>query len=146
VIDRAVKAMSYSLEQRGFELDVDVDETVPPIRLDADALEQAILNLLSNAIKYSGSSRKIGLRFFRQSDHACIQVRDYGVGIPETEQVRIFERFHRVNSKENARIPGTGLGLALVRHAVEGHGGSVDVESRPGDGSTFTIKLPINSA
>jgi signal transduction histidine kinase len=131
------------LEQAGFHLNVALDRNLSPVPVDRDAIEQAILNLLNNAIKYSGESREIALRLFRDDGNAVIQVADHGLGIAPEEQARIFERFYRVPSEDNRRIPGAGLGLTLVEHIVKAHGGSVGVESRPGEGSTFTIRLPL---
>jgi signal transduction histidine kinase len=108
-------------------------------------LEQAILNLLANAMKYSGKSRDIDLRVSRQNGNAVIQVADYGIGIPAKEHQRIFEKFYRAPGPENRAIPGTGLGLALVDHIAKAHGGNVDVASSPGQGSTFSIRLPISA-
>jgi len=98
---------------------------------------------MSNAMKYSGEDRRIDLSLTLERDNAVIRIRDRGIGIPIEEQSRIFERFHRVPDSEQRNIPGTGLGLALVDHIVKAHGGRVAVESRPGQGSTFSILLPI---
>jgi two-component system phosphate regulon sensor histidine kinase PhoR len=122
-----------------------VGEKVPPVAVDRDALQQAILNLLTNAMKYSGEHREIGLRLSTQNGTAVIQVSDRGIGIPEQEHSRIFEKFYRVPIPENREISGTGLGLSLVAHIAEAHGGSVQVDSRPGKGSTFSIFLPLNA-
>jgi signal transduction histidine kinase len=111
--------------------------------VDRDALQQAILNLLTNAMKYSGEERVIGLRLCKQDGAALIQVSDRGIGIPEREYSRIFEKFYRAPIPENREISGTGLGLALVAHIVEAHGGSVQVQSSPGEGSTFSIRIPL---
>jgi signal transduction histidine kinase len=143
VVRTAARAMAYPLEQHGFELRVEIDDALPLLDIDADALEQAILNLLTNAMKYSGSGRAIDLRLSREGRKAVISVRDQGIGIPEGDQTRIFEKFYRILTPENQRIPGTGLGLTLVDHIVKAHDGSVQVESAPGRGSTFSIHLPF---
>jgi len=143
IVHAAVQATQYPLAQQDFHLSLQVEDGLPPVRVDRDAVELAIMNLLSNAIKYSGASREIDLRVRRRNDHVVIEVTDHGVGIPPSEQRRIFEKFYRVPSKENERIPGTGLGLALVAHIVEGHGGRVELQSVPGQGSTFSIHLPL---
>jgi len=145
VIQAAARAMKYPLSQQGFELNVHAEEDLPDVRVDRDALEQAILNLLNNAMKYSGESREIDLRLQRKDDQALIQVTDRGVGIDPREQKRIFEKFYRVPMPENERIVGTGLGLTLVSHIVKAHGGNIEVESAPGKGSTFSIYLPLES-
>jgi signal transduction histidine kinase len=143
VVRAAVRAMTYPLEQQGFMLRVELDDSLPPAKIDADALEQAILNLLTNAMKYSGSGRTIDLRLAREGGKAVISVRDEGIGIAAADQARIFEKFYRISTPENQRIPGTGLGLTLVDHIVKAHDGSVHVESAPGRGSVFTIHLPL---
>jgi signal transduction histidine kinase len=113
--------------------------------LDADAIEQAILNLLTNAMKYSGDSRELELDVKRMKDEAVIKVRDHGIGIPEAEQQRIFEKFYRVRSEATDLVAGTGLGLTLVQHIVKAHGGRLEVASEPGKGSSFSVILPIRS-
>jgi signal transduction histidine kinase len=145
IIQASARAMKYPLSQQGFELNVHVEEGLPDVRVDKDALEQAILNLLNNAMKYSGESHEIDLRLQRKDDQALIQVIDRGVGIDPREQKRIFEKFYRVPMPENERIVGTGLGLTLVSHIVKAHGGNIGVESAPGKGSTFSIYLPLES-
>jgi nitrogen-specific signal transduction histidine kinase len=143
VVDAAVRTMRFPLAEQGFDLRVDICDDLPSLRLDRDAIEQAILNLLNNAMKYSGKNREISLRLSRRNGSALIQVSDQGIGIPAREQRRIFDKFYRVPSKENHAISGTGLGLALVAHIANAHGGSVEVESAPGKGSTFSIALPL---
>ena len=143
VVRVAARAMTYPFEQHGFDLLTEIDDSVPPVDGDADAIEQAILNLLTNAMKYSGSGRRIELRLTREGRHAVISVRDQGIGIPPADQTRIFEKFYRISTPENQRIPGTGLGLTLVDHIVKAHDGSVRVESAPGSGSVFSIYLPL---
>ena len=143
VLRSAARALEYSLSSGNFELGIDVDPAVPPVAADREALEQAVVNLMSNAMKYSGDDRRIDLSLTLERDNAVIRIRDRGIGIPIEEQSRIFERFHRVPDSEQRNIPGTGLGLALVDHIVKAHGGRVAVESRPGQGSTFSILLPI---
>lgn len=145
VVRVAARAMAYPLEQHGFSLQLDVDDTIPATRIDADALEQAILNLLTNAMKYSGDGREIELRLTRDRQDAVISVRDRGVGIPQHEQSRIFEKFYRVQTPDTQRIPGTGLGLTLVDHIARAHDGCVRVESEPGRGSTFSIHVPLTA-
>jgi signal transduction histidine kinase len=142
VVRATVRAVEYPLKREGFDLRVKIEDDASAL-LDADAVEQALLNLVVNAMKYSGESREIDLRLSSQDGQARIEVRDRGLGIPREEQARIFESFYRVETEENRRIPGAGLGLALVEHVAKGHGGRVLVESAPGRGSTFTLELPL---
>lgn len=145
IVESAARAMEYPLSQQGFRLDVQTEEGLPNVHVDRDAIEQALLNLLHNAMKYSGESREICLHLERKDGQALIQVIDQGVGIDPQEQKRIFEKFYRIPSPENQRIVGTGLGLALVSHIVEAHGGDLELESEPGKGSTFSIYLPLEN-
>jgi signal transduction histidine kinase len=143
VVHAAVRAMEYALKQQGFQVLVSIEEGLPPIRADIDALEQALLNLLSNAMKYSGDSRSIDLDVSRDNNHVVIRVTDHGVGIAQDHQTRLFEKYYRAPTPENQLLPGSGLGLAISFEAVRAHGGRIDVDSSPGRGSTFSIHLPV---
>ena len=147
IVRAAAKAMQYPLTQHGFTLTVSIEDRFPSvlsILADADALEQAVLNLLANAMKYSGDARDIDLRLDHSDSEAIIQVIDRGIGIAHEDQPRIFEKFYRVRSSHSDRVAGTGLGLTLATHIVKAHGGSLEVASEPGRGSTFSIILPLN--
>jgi signal transduction histidine kinase len=144
VIDSVVRAAGYPLRQAGFELCVTGDESLPAVAADADAVQQAVLNLLTNAMKYSAGRKQIDLAVRRDGDAVVIAVRDYGIGIPAEHRQRIFERFYRVPSLENQGVPGAGLGLTVVAHIAQAHGGEVIVESQPGAGSSFSLRLPLN--
>jgi len=146
IVRHTARTMRYPLEQKRFALRLEIEEDMPPARVDRDAIEQAILNLLANAMKYSGESRHIELRLRSEDGEAVIEVSDRGVGIEPAEESRIFERFYRVSSPENDRIPGTGLGLTLVQHIAQAHHGRVTVKSVPGKGSTFSLYIPLNGA
>ena len=143
VIRRVLRTMEYPLNQQNFKLRVEMEESLPEILMDSDAVEQALLNLLSNAMKYSGDSRGIELTLEKKEDQAVIHVADKGIGIDPQEQKKIFDKFYRVPSAENERTAGTGLGLSLVTHIVEAHGGQLKIESTKGQGSVFSIYLPI---
>jgi signal transduction histidine kinase len=143
IVRTATRAMHYPLARQGFELRVDIVAGIPPVRVDADALEQAILNLLANALKYSGDARKIELTLARDGEHAVVSVRDWGIGIEPQDVPRIFNKFFRVARPENHHTPGAGLGLTLVDHIVRAHHGFVRVESTLGAGSVFRIHLPL---
>ncbi|MGB2862364.1 MAG: HAMP domain-containing sensor histidine kinase [Sedimentisphaerales bacterium] len=145
IVNAAAQATQYPLKQQDFHLNVQMEEELPDVRVDRDAIGQAILNLLSNAMKYSGESRRIDLRVQKRAGHAVIEVSDWGIGIDPAQQKRIFEKFYRVPSEQNQRIPGTGLGLALVFHIVKAHDGHVEVRSVLGKGSTFSIHLPLEN-
>ena len=141
----AATAMQYPLSQHGFVLNVAIEDSIPTVLADPDALEQAVLNLLANAMKYSGDAREIDLRLMHSETEAVIKVVDRGIGIAEEDQSRIFEKFYRVRSPESDRVAGTGLGLTLATHIVKAHGGRLLVSSKLGHGSTFSICLPLEA-
>jgi signal transduction histidine kinase len=125
----------------GFAIECAVPQRPVPIDGDREALAQALWNLLDNAVKYSGDSRSVRVEV-GADDPVTIRVSDRGLGITPAERRRIFKKFARGSNVVAAGIKGTGIGLAMVRHIVDAHGGTVTVESRPGEGSTFTIELP----
>jgi signal transduction histidine kinase len=143
VVRAAARTLHYPLSNQGFNLRLEIEDGLPTVSADTDAIEQAVLNLLTNAMKYSGDSREIALRLLRRNGDAVIQVTDHGIGIPPAEQARIFQKFYRISTPGNQQVPGTGLGLTLVDHIAKAHGGRVEVESLPGSGSTFSIILPL---
>jgi anti-sigma regulatory factor (Ser/Thr protein kinase) len=145
IIQSAARVVEYAFSQRGFRLHIDLGKGVPDVEADRDAIEQALINLLHNAMKYSAKSRDIDLLLTRENGHAVIQVVDRGIGIEPAEQTLIFKRFYRVLTDENKNIVGTGLGLFLVDHIVKAHGGRVEVESTMGEGSVFSVYLPLMS-
>lgn len=111
---------------------------------DVDLLFQALSNLLSNAIKYSPGSRPIEVVISQSGGAVLIAVMDHGIGIPQVDHSRVFERYYR--GENAAGIVGTGIGLYFVRTVVELHGGTIEVESREGEGSRFTVRLPVSAA
>lgn len=113
------------------------------VMADRDRLKQVVINLLDNAIKYSAAEQPIILQVETVQKQGYIQVCDRGIGIPLSQQTRIFERFYRVDPARSPEMGGTGLGLSIVKTLVEGMGGSISVRSKPGEGSTFTIQLPL---
>ncbi|SOD98153.1 His Kinase A (phospho-acceptor) domain-containing protein [Caenispirillum bisanense] len=110
------------------------------VRMDATMMEQALANLVSNAVKYSAAPTAVEIRAVAVGTDVTVSVRDHGVGIPSDELPRLFERFFRARTASG--IAGTGIGLAFARHIVRLHGGDITVESREGEGSTFTVRLP----
>jgi len=112
------------------------------VNADAEALSRALWNLLDNAVKYSGENRSIAVAVESRADSVSISVSDQGPGIPREEQKEIFRKFVRGAYAREHRIRGTGIGLTMVRHIVEAHGGKIELASAPGKGSTFTILLP----
>ena len=112
------------------------------VRGDVQVLSEAVGNLIANAIAYSPPASHVGIGVKIAPEAVEIAVTDRGIGIPESDQQRVFERFYRADHARSRRTGGTGLGLSIVKHAVQRHGGEVQLWSRPGRGSTFTIRLP----
>ena len=111
---------------------------------DAQVLSEAVSNLVANAVAYSPKGSSVGVGVKRVEGAVEIAVTDRGIGITEDDQERVFERFYRADQARSRRTGGTGLGLSIVKHAVQRHGGDVRLWSRPGQGSTFTIRLPLS--
>ena len=118
-------------------------ESNPKIEADVQLLEQAVFNLIDNAIKHSGENREIQVRVREENDEAVIDVIDHGCGIPAEHLPRLFERFYRVDKARSRKAGGTGLGLAIVKHIMQLHRGRAEVSSRVGEGSTFSLRLPV---
>jgi two-component system phosphate regulon sensor histidine kinase PhoR len=139
--EEAIRHVAQRARDKGLALDLEAEETVR-VHADAAALQTILINLLDNAVKFTPSGGEVLVQA-RAAKRGCeIQVRDTGVGIPEADLERVFERFYRVDKARDRATGGTGLGLAIVRHSVEAHGGSVTVRSALGEGSTFTVFLP----
>jgi two-component system phosphate regulon sensor histidine kinase PhoR len=142
---RMVKATVEEFKQETNPANLLIEFTIPDegpvVNADREALAQALWNLLDNAVKYSGDSAVVHVEV-EPADLVAIRVRDRGFGIPPSERKRIFRKFVRGSSARAYGVKGTGIGLAMVRHIVDAHGGKVTVESEPGKGSTFTILLP----
>ena len=126
----------------GCQIELKAADDIPSIYADPEALGNAVWNLLDNAVKYSPDCRSIGVEVEREGTGLAIRVRDRGVGIPADEQRRILRKFVRGTAAQTLGIKGTGIGLAMVKHVVDAHGGALRLESEPGQGSTFTIWLP----
>jgi two-component system sensor histidine kinase SenX3 len=143
VVAEAVEQVRSIAEREGVEVRVAEAQHTLTITGDRRQIVSAIFNLLDNAVKYSprGSSVDLHVDVTEDTDHVNIEVRDQGAGIPDRDHERVFERFYRVD-RGRSDVPGTGLGLAIVRHVADNLGGAVHLESREGEGSTFTLVLP----
>ncbi|MCL4169666.1 UNVERIFIED_CONTAM: hypothetical protein GTU68_064243, partial [Idotea baltica] len=138
----ATERVAQAATSHSIELDTDLAETGLSIYGDRSQLSAAVGNLVDNAAKYSEAGSRIELSARALGDSVELSVTDYGVGIPEGELERIFERFYRVDPARSRQTGGTGLGLSIVRHVVRNHRGEINVDSREGEGSTFTLRFP----
>lgn len=145
-LDDLVSDIEHRVDHEGFVIRKEVEPDLPRLNGDLDALKQAVSNLIDNAVKYSGDSRELIVRGFAENGQVVVAVQDFGKGMDAAERSRVFERFYRGGDPLARSVKGTGLGLTMVKHIVEGHGGHIDVESTPGRGSTFTVRLPAESA
>jgi len=141
VVARALDANRVAAESHRISIVAQTDPTAV-VWGDESMLVTAVHNLVANAIQYSPDGTRVGVGVSRRDGAVEIAVTDQGVGIPESERDRVFERFFRVDSARSRQTGGTGLGLAIVKHVVQNHGGDVRVWSQQGRGSTFTIRLP----
>lgn len=131
-------------EMKHLTIHASVPEDLPPLIADEVRVRQMLLNLLSNAIKFTQKGTAIGLEVERQHDFFWLTVWDKGIGIPQNQQALLFQPFQQLDSSLARRYEGTGLGLALTQRLARLHGGDVKVESTPGKGARFTIKLPVD--
>ena len=138
----AQRATTIFTERHGLEAEI-VGE-LPTVTADPDKVDQILTNLVSNAIKYSPEGGTIKLRAWLDGDHVSVSITDCGIGIPKEHLGKLFTRFHRVDTGDTRKAGGTGIGLYLVKHLVETHGGKITVDSEVGQGSTFTFTLPLN--
>ena len=130
--------------ENGIELDCGVKDQCETLG-DATKLQQVFYNIIDNAIKYTPRGGSVHIEVSRSGRRAIVRISDTGVGIPEKDLPHVFERFYRVDKARSRETGGTGLGLSIVKQIVLLHGGTIDAASREGEGTTFTVELPILS-
>lgn len=140
LIEKVVTVQKSYTNKHTFKIELD---DLPEITADEDKVDQILTNLTNNAIKYSPKGGQITITGTSKDGMVTISVADQGMGIPKDHLPKVFERFHRVDNRDTREVGGTGIGLYLVKHLVEAHGGKIWVESELGKGSTFTFTLPI---
>jgi len=129
--------------QKGARIGAHIPADIPPLLVDGEALRQALNNLLDNAFKFSSAEGKVEVRVRRAGEKVSIEIADQGIGIPQDELEKIFDKFYQGSNAVKQSAKGTGLGLTLVKHIAEAHGGMISVRSKVGEGSTFSLILPI---
>ena len=142
IASSAADAVKTEFNRGRCEFEVQIAEDLPDVRADHDAMVTVLVNLLDNAYKYSRDDKKITLKVFAEHDSVCFCVCDNGMGMSSRAARKIFERFYQVDRSLSRRAEGCGLGLSIAKFIVGAHEGSIGVDSRPGEGSTFTVKLP----
>jgi signal transduction histidine kinase len=146
LVRSTLESYRFEIEQNGFEFEQKIDNNLPPLTVDREAIARSLLNLVNNAVKYSAGRKYLGVHLYRRDGNVNLEVEDHGIGIAPKEQLKIFEKFYRVGDPLVHNTKGSGLGLSLVRHIVLAHGGKVAVESAPGRGSKFIIILPLQNS
>ncbi len=143
LVRNSLNDFRITADQQGIDLTAKLEPNLSPVSGDPTGLRRVLDNLLGNALKFTPGGGRVDLYLEQEGDSLRLDVADTGIGIPADQLDRVFERFYQVDGGINRRYGGTGLGLALVKEIVETHGGQVEVRSKVGEGSTFTIWLPV---
>ncbi|HKY31025.1 MAG TPA: two-component regulator propeller domain-containing protein [Candidatus Polarisedimenticolia bacterium] len=144
VVQRTLDIYGRHLQRQGLQVEAAVEARLPAARFDPDAVADAVLNLLDNAAKYAGEARYVGIRVRSEKDRVVCEVEDRGHGIPPDDREQLFRKFHR--GRNAAGKGGYGLGLFLVKHVMDAHGGTIEVDSEPGRGTRFRLVFPAWTA
>ena len=142
ILEKAAAALSVSADKRGVSLEIEAGERLP-MTADPRRLHQLFVNLLDNAVKYNRPGGRVRATASAGSARLTVTVADTGIGIDPSHFERLFERFYRVDKSRSRKMGGTGLGLSIVKHIVQLYGGEIGVESVPGEGTAFTVRLPL---
>ena len=146
LVRNTLESYRYQIEQQGFAFEENIDSNLPAVPVDREAIARALVNLVNNALKYSTDEKFLGVKLYRDDGVVKLEVADHGIGIARRDQSKIFEKFYRAGDPLVHNTKGSGLGLSLVRHITQAHGGEIAVESTPGKGSKFILSLPLVSA
>ncbi|MGM0500869.1 MAG: two-component system histidine kinase PnpS [Bacillota bacterium] len=141
VLDKVVNLLRKNAEDKNINLKIEIDDKLPPVYMVREQIKQVLINLIDNAIKYTPAGGEIEITVEEEADKVYFSVKDNGIGIPEADQERIFERFYRVDKARSRSFGGTGIGLSIVRNIVKQHGSNIQVKSREGVGSEFFFYL-----
>lgn len=142
LVGESVAILDPAAKVKGVTIVTESPENLPPIKGSRVALKEIFTNLISNAIKYNRDGGWVKVTLFKVGEEIGAEVQDNGIGIGEEHVSRIFDEFYRVDGRRNAPVKGSGLGLSIVRTLVDAHGGSIELQSKEGEGSTFTVKFP----
>ncbi|MBE0538882.1 MAG: hypothetical protein IH620_04155 [Ignavibacterium sp.] len=145
IVRDVIEMMHYTIKMKGFNLKTNITHFDDVVCGDADALKQALENLISNAIRFSTENKGIALSTFSEDIFACVSIKDSGIGIAQNDIDKIFDPFFRSEDAKLKKIDGTGLGLHIVKDIIEQHKGKIQIESLVGEGSNFTLCIPIIS-
>jgi two-component system, OmpR family, phosphate regulon sensor histidine kinase PhoR len=143
MVQSCVETVRFKAARKELVLDVRIPEGLPAVKGDSNGLHEVLQNLLDNAVQYTPPGGRLEVSASNGGEHVTVTVSDTGIGIPQAEQERIFERFYRVDAARSREAGGTGLGLSIARHIMEAHGGRLWVESEVGAGSRFHFSMPL---
>ena len=141
ILDKPLRILESEAKKKNIEIVKQFDENLPLVKMNKSQIENLLINLIDNAIKYNEEGGKIFVRAYEKNNKVFMEVEDTGIGIPEKEQDRIFERFYRVDKARSKEVGGTGIGLSIVKHIVKGHNGEIEVNSVKGQGTNFKFYL-----
>jgi len=139
----AIEAVKTKYAANNCQLKIDISDNLPEIQADHDAMVTVLVNLLDNACKYTGEQKQIAIKVFAEKGYVCFAVSDNGIGLARRQIRRIFDSFYQVDNTLARKTEGCGLGLSIVKFIVDAHKGKITVESKPGKGSTFTVRIPL---
>ena len=142
----AADSVQTKFEAHHCRFALEIAESLPELQADHDAIVTVLVNLLDNACKYTTDHKEISLKVFADDGFVCFAVSDNGIGLARRHLRRIFDRFYQVDNSLARKAEGCGLGLSIVKFIVDAHKGRVTVDSKPGQGSTFTVRLPVAKA
>ena len=142
LVKKCQEKLKFEIEKKGHNVECFVTASVPPVVADKYGIERVVLNILSNAIKYTPDNGTIKVYVGFVYNDAYIKVIDNGIGIPESDLTRIFERFYRVDKARSRELGGTGLGLSIAKEILDKNKGSIDIKSKPGKGTEVVIRIP----
>ena len=143
IVKEVIELMQYTIKMKGFNLEVNLQDFNDLINGDADAITEAVENIISNAIRFSTIKKEISISTYSENNFVCVSVKDYGIGIDNSDIKNIFDPFFRSDNAKTKKIEGTGLGLPIVKHIVEEHKGKISIQSTPDVGSVFTLCFPV---
>lgn len=144
VIDDLFQVLDKIAKEKNIVLEKEIEENIPQFYGSYNYFRQMLMNLIDNGIKYTPNNGKVKVSLFKKGGKLVIKVKDTGIGIDKKHQSRLFERFYRADKARSRQVGGTGLGLAIVKHIVLMFNGTIDLQSEPNKGSTFTIEIPLD--
>ncbi|GAB6137536.1 two-component system histidine kinase PnpS [Halanaerobaculum tunisiense] len=143
IINDVIPVLAPKAEQKNIDVQLDIESDLPKITGNQEQLSRLLINLIDNALKYTPAGGRVEVKSYTENDKLVIEVEDNGMGIPQEDISRIFERFYRVNKARSRELGGTGLGLSIVKHIVEQHNGIIEVESELEVGTKFIVKFAL---